>query len=119
LAQRNKRAAIIGGAGLAFVLASCLALGANRARACRIGGEGARITIEIGRVWPAFGGAKLKNVRFRAGQPEWLSGELETVDVRVGSRSSFVRFAPRRPHRGVGIDRRGGRAASLTHEVAR
>jgi hypothetical protein len=42
------------------------------------------LAVDIGRVWPAFGGVSLRNVRFRAADGEWLSGDLARVDVRVG-----------------------------------
>ena len=75
---------VYAGAGVAFVLASLIALGPiARSRAAKTA-ERYGMTVEIGRVWPAFGGVKLKNVRFRIGEPEWISGDLETVDVGVG-----------------------------------
>jgi len=80
----RKKVVLIGGAGLAIVLAACLALGpivrARAAAAARQRG----MTVEIGSVWPAFGGVKLKDVRVRAGQPEWMSGELPSVRIGLG-----------------------------------
>src|SRR5258706_10023794 len=80
----KKKIAIWGGAGLALLLAACLALGPLvRSRAVKVAAQHG-MTIEIGRVWPDFGGVRLKNVSFHAGDPEWLSGELARVDVRFG-----------------------------------
>src|SRR5262249_44430191 len=42
------------------------------------------LSVEIGTVWPAFGGVNLRKVRFRAADGDWLTGELAKVDVRVG-----------------------------------
>jgi Transglycosylase len=80
----KKKIAMWGGAGLALLLAACLALGPLvRSRAAKVAAQRGMI-IEIERVWPDFGGVRLKNVRFKAGDPEWLSGELGSVDVRLG-----------------------------------
>jgi hypothetical protein len=80
----RKKIVVFGGAGLAIVLAACLALGPIvRARAAAVARQRG-MTIEIGSVWPAFGGVKMKDVRFRVGQPEWLSGELRSVEVGLG-----------------------------------
>jgi len=86
----KKKIAMWGGAGFALLLAACLALGPLvRSRATKVAGQHG-MTIEIERVWPAFGGVRLKNVRFasspaaHAGDPEWLAGELGSVDVRFG-----------------------------------
>jgi hypothetical protein len=89
---------LAGGAGLAVVLASCFALGpVVRARAETVAREHG-MTVEIGRVWPALGGVRLKNVRFRTVSPEWLSGELETVDVGVGFTFGLRSVSVRKGH---------------------
>src|SRR5882672_4708674 len=94
----RKKPVIFGGAGLAIVVAACFVLGpVVRARAERMARERG-MTIEIGRVWPRFGGVRLKQVRFHVGQPEWMSGELAVVDVGLG-----LAFGAR------SIDVRGGR----------
>jgi hypothetical protein len=80
----RKKVLLVGSAGFAIVLAACLALGpivrARAAAAARQRG----MTVEIGSVWPAFGGVRLNDVRFRMGQPEWMSGELRNVEVGLG-----------------------------------
>ncbi|HMJ57486.1 MAG TPA: biosynthetic peptidoglycan transglycosylase [Polyangiaceae bacterium] len=74
----------IAGAGLFILLGTCFGFGPlvrwRAEKAARQRG----LSVEIGRVWPAFGGVSLRNVRFRGADSEWLSGELERVDVRVG-----------------------------------
>jgi hypothetical protein len=83
----KKKIAMWGGAGVALLLAACLALGPLvRARASRMAAQHG-MSVEIEHVWPALGGVELKNVRFRSqepGDPGWLSGELGRVDVRLG-----------------------------------
>jgi len=80
----KKKPVIYGGAGFALLLASCFALGPIvRSRVEKLARQRG-MTVDIERVWPALGGVRLKNVRFHAGEPEWMSGELTTVDVGVG-----------------------------------
>ncbi|HEX9297770.1 MAG TPA: biosynthetic peptidoglycan transglycosylase [Polyangiaceae bacterium] len=82
--QENQRLAAIGAAGLAVLLIGSFALGPIvRARVEKMARQRG-ISIEIGRVWPDFGGVRLKRVRFRSEPSGWLSGELARVDVRVG-----------------------------------
>src|SRR5262249_24173673 len=82
---------VIGGAALTALLASCVALGpVVRSRAEKVAREHG-MTIDIGHVWPGFGGVRLTNVRFRAGQPDWMAGEPRhgklRGDLTVGQRS--------------------------------
>ena len=94
----TKKLVIGVGAGLAVLLASCFALGpVVRSRADKFAREHG-MTVEIGRVWPALGGVRLKNVHFRAGQPEWMSGELGTVDVGVGFTFGLRSLSVRKGH---------------------
>jgi hypothetical protein len=87
--SRRQRLAV--GVGLALALVVSLAFGpivrgrAERAFARR------GLTVDIGRVWPGFGGVRLRRVKIRAGQPEWLRAELVALDVDVG-----FSLAPRR-----------------------
>jgi hypothetical protein len=96
----KKRGVLIAGTGLALLLASCLGLGPIVRSRAEVAAQQRGMTIEIGSVWPAFGGVRLKNVRFRVGRPEWLSGELNTVDIGVGFTLGL---------RSIGV--RGGRIA--------
>jgi hypothetical protein len=81
---RNKRFLAIAGAGLFAVLVAGFGFGPlvrwRAEKAARQRG----MTVEIGTVWPAFGGVNLRNVRFRSAEGEWLTGEIARVDVRVG-----------------------------------
>jgi len=80
----HRKFIVIGSAGLAALLASFFALGPIvRSRAEKVAREHG-MTIEIGHVWPGFAGVRLTNVRFRVGQPEWMSAELARVDVGIG-----------------------------------
>jgi hypothetical protein len=80
----KKKLAVWGGAGLALLLAACFALGPLvRSRVEKLAARHG-ISVEIEHVWPDFGGVRLRKVHFRAGDPAWLSGELDRVDVRVG-----------------------------------
>jgi hypothetical protein len=85
----KKKIAMWGGAGVALLLAACLALGPLvRSRASKMAALHG-MSVEIEHVWPAFGGVQLKNVRFHSlgaapAEPAWLSGELGSVDLRVG-----------------------------------
>jgi hypothetical protein len=85
----KKKIAMWGGAGLALVLAACLALGPLvRSRASKMAARYG-MSVDIEHVWPAFGGVRMKNVRFHSldgspGAQGWMSGELGSVDVRLG-----------------------------------
>lgn len=81
---QNKRFLAIAGAGLFVLLGACFAFAPLvRWRAQKVA-EKRGLHVDIGTVWPAFGGVNLRNVRFRAADSEWLTGELAKVDVRVG-----------------------------------
>ena len=83
-AWKNRRTLTITGSALALFVVLCSAFGpVVRWRAGKTA-ERRGLTIDIGTVWPAFGGVSLRNVRFRARDGEWLSGDLARVEVRVG-----------------------------------
>jgi hypothetical protein len=84
LRWRNRRSLAIAGGGLLALLIASFGFGpVVRWRAEKAAGQRG-MTVEIGTVWPAFGGISLRNVRFRAREGEWLTGELGRVDVGVG-----------------------------------
>jgi hypothetical protein len=81
---RNRRFLAIAGAGVFLFLAVCFSFApivrwrANKTAA------GRGLSVEIGTVWPAFGGVNLRNVHFRAADGDWLNGDLASVEVRLG-----------------------------------
>ena len=83
-AWKNRRTLTIAGSAFGLFVVICCAFGPLvRWRAGKTA-ERRGLAVDIGRVWPAFGGVSLRNVRFRAADGEWLSGDLARVDVRVG-----------------------------------
>ena len=81
---RNKRFLAFAGAGFFAVLLVGFGFGPLVRWRAQKAARQRGMTVDIGTVWPAFGGVNLRNVRFRAAEGEWLSGELARVDVRVG-----------------------------------
>ncbi|HMJ51991.1 MAG TPA: biosynthetic peptidoglycan transglycosylase [Polyangiaceae bacterium] len=81
---QNRRFLAIAGAGIVVLLGACFGFGPLVRWRAEKTAEKRGIHVEIGTVWPAFGGVSLRDVRFRATESEWLSGEITRVDVGVG-----------------------------------
>jgi hypothetical protein len=81
---QNRRFLAIAGSGLFVLLVVCFGFGPLVRWRAEKTAQRRGLHVEIGTVWPAFGGVNLRNVRFRAADGEWLTGELARVDVRVG-----------------------------------
>jgi hypothetical protein len=80
----EKRFLAIAGAALCVLLGGSICFGPLvRWRAEKVARRRG-LTVDIGTVWPALGGASLRNVRFRAVDSDWLDGEFGQVEVRVG-----------------------------------
>jgi hypothetical protein len=81
---RNTRSLAI--AGVALLLFLGTAFGFAPTVRWRAGKTAARrgLAVDIGTVWPAFGGVSQRNVHFRALEGAWLQGDFAQVDVRVG-----------------------------------
>lgn len=81
---QNRRFLAVAGAGLVVLLGACFGFGPLVRWRAEKAAQKRGLHVEIGTVWPAFGGVSLRNVRFRAADGAWLSGELARMDVRVG-----------------------------------
>jgi len=74
----------IAGAGLVVLFVVCFGFGPLVRWRAEKTAQRRGLHVDIGTVWPAFGGVNLRKVRFRAADGDWLTGELARVDVRVG-----------------------------------
>jgi len=81
---QNRRFLAMAGAGLFVLLGACFGFAPLVRWRAEKTAQKRGIYVDIGTVWPAFGGVSLRDVRFRGADGEWLAGELARVEVRVG-----------------------------------
>ena len=81
---QNRRFLAIAGTGLIVLLVACFGFGPIVRWRAEKTAQRRGLHVDIGTVWPAIGGVNLRNVRFRAADGEWLTGELARADVRIG-----------------------------------